>query len=58
MTFIYFANFNNSYAISPISDQMIKGIDVSNWQGNIDYSRSKTKWNRNSIYKSKSGYYI
>ena len=31
-------NFNDSYAITPISEPNYQGIDVSNWQGYIDYA--------------------
>ena len=30
-------NFNVSYALSPISEPIYEGIDVSNWQGYINY---------------------
>ncbi len=39
LTFIFFANFQKSYAITPISDPRYQGIDVSNWQGYIDYAQ-------------------
>lgn len=29
------------YAITPISEPMYEGIDVSNWQGYIDYAKVK-----------------
>ncbi len=39
LTFTFFANFQKSYAITPISDPRYQGIDVSNWQGYIDYAQ-------------------
>ena len=32
---------NKNYAVSPISDDLYKGIDVSAWQGYIDYEKVK-----------------
>lgn len=29
------------YALSPSSNQIYKGIDVSEWQGNIDFAKVK-----------------
>lgn len=37
LTFAFFANSNMSYALSPSGDPTYEGIDVSNWQGYIDY---------------------
>lgn len=36
---LFFANLNITYAITPIADPKFQGIDVSDWQGYIDYSR-------------------
>lgn len=35
--FIFWININCVYAITPISNLSYQGIDVSNWQGYIDY---------------------
>ena len=40
-TFFCFMNIPSTYAISSISDPIYQGIDVSNWQGYIDYARVK-----------------
>lgn len=37
LTFLFFANINMTYALTPSSDPRYQGIDVSNWQGYIDY---------------------
>lgn len=34
--------FNYSYALTPISEPIYNGIDVSNWQGYISYDRVKS----------------
>ena len=36
-TFVFWINVNPTYAITPISNLSYQGIDVSNWQGHIDY---------------------
>ena len=36
---IFFINNNFTYAITPIENPTIQGIDVSDWQGYIDYSQ-------------------
>lgn len=33
------------YALGPSSDVIYQGIDVSVWQGNIDFTRGKSRWN-------------
>ena len=38
---IVLINFNKSYALSPISEPIYEGIDVSNWQGYINYKLVK-----------------
>lgn len=43
------------YALSPSSNVIYQGIDVSNYQGYIDYSQVKQARNRSCIYKIKSG---
>lgn len=37
--FLFFANINMTYAITPSSNPQYQGVDVSNWQGYIDYSK-------------------
>ena len=37
LTFIFFANINMTYAITPSLEPRYQGIDVSDWQGYIDY---------------------
>ncbi len=37
LTFIFFSNINMTYAITPSSEPRYQGIDVSDWQGYIDY---------------------
>ena len=49
---ICFTNINMVYAIVPQQGSQYQGIDVSNWQGYIDYRSSKTRWNRYCIHKS------
>ena len=39
IAFVCFANFNVIYAITPISTPRYQGVDVSNWQGYIDYAQ-------------------
>ena len=41
LSFIFFININKSYAITPISEPKYRGIDVSDWQGYIDYRKVK-----------------
>ena len=38
---IFFININISYAITASSELQYQGIDVSNWQGYIDYNKVK-----------------
>ena len=40
-TFIFWINMNSVLAITPLSNLEYQGIDVSNWQGYIDYSEVK-----------------
>ena len=37
-TFIFWINMNSVFAITPVSNLEYPGIDVSHWQGYIDYS--------------------
>lgn len=37
LAFVFFANINMTYAITPSSEPQYQGVDVSNWQGYIDY---------------------
>ncbi len=41
LTFLVFADINITYALTPSSDPRYEGIDVSNWQGYIDYRQVK-----------------
>lgn len=40
-TMLIFMNVTIAEAVSPISEVIYEGIDVSNWQGNIDYAQVK-----------------
>lgn len=37
LAFIFFANIHMTYAITPSAEPRYQGIDVSDWQGYIDY---------------------
>lgn len=37
LSFLFFADVNVTYALTPSADPRYQGIDVSNWQGHIDY---------------------
>ncbi len=39
ITFLFFTNIHMTYAITPNSNPQYQGIDVSDWQGYIDYRR-------------------
>lgn len=41
VTFLFFMNTGFTYAITPISNDTYEGIDVSNWQGYINYDKVK-----------------
>ena len=41
VTFLFFMNTGFTYAITPVSTDTYEGIDVSNWQGYIDYDKVK-----------------
>lgn len=40
-TMLIFMNVTIAEAVSPISEVIYEGLDVSNWQGNIDYAQVK-----------------
>ena len=40
-TFIFWINMDSVFAITPVSNLEYQGIDVSHWQGYIDYSEVK-----------------
>lgn len=44
-------------SLLPSSDVIYNGLDVSNYQGYIDYAQVKQARNRSCIYKVKSRYY-
>ena len=39
LSFFFYANIDITYAITPISEPTYQGIDVSDWQGYIDYEQ-------------------
>ncbi len=39
ISLIFFVNISQTYAIIPSSDPQYEGIDVSDWQGYIDYAQ-------------------
>ena len=41
LAFLIFADINMTYALTPSADPRCNGIDVSNWQGYIDYRQVK-----------------
>ena len=41
LTFIFFCNIPMTYALTPSAQPQYQGIDVSNWQGYIDYRQVK-----------------
>ncbi len=41
LVFLFFVNNHSSYAITPSNEPRYEGIDVSNWQGYIDYEEVK-----------------
>lgn len=41
LTFTFFTNINMTYALTPNAEPRYQGIDVSNWQGYIDYRQVK-----------------
>ncbi len=42
ITMMIFMNLTITEAVSPISSASYEGLDVSNWQGNIDYAQVKS----------------
>lgn len=42
ISLLFFVNTSMVYALSPSSEPSYQGIDVSDWQGYIDYSRVRT----------------
>lgn len=42
LKFLFFANINMIYAITPNASPQYQGIDVSDWQGYIDYSQVRS----------------
>lgn len=45
LTFMFFVNTNISYAMTPSANPEYQGIDVSNWQGYIDYRQVRESRN-------------
>lgn len=41
-TIVVMLNLSSSYAMAPVSNLVYEGIDVSNWQGYINYSQVKS----------------
>lgn len=41
VSFLFFVNINMTYALTPSANPQYKGIDVSNWQGYINYAQVK-----------------
>ena len=39
LTFFFFADSNIAYALTPSANPEYEGIDVSDWQGYIDYKQ-------------------
>lgn len=39
LTFLFFVNINMTYALTPSSEPKYQGVDVSDWQGYIDYQQ-------------------
>ncbi len=39
LAFVFFVNINMTYAITPSSNPQYQGVDVSDWQGYIDYGQ-------------------
>ena len=40
-TIVVMLNLSSTYSMTPVSNLVYEGIDVSNWQRYIDYSRVK-----------------
>lgn len=52
---MFFANVHITYAITPITDPKYQGIDVSNWQGYIDYAKVRQSGIQVVYIKSSQG---
>ncbi len=52
---LFVINTNPSYAVTPLSSPNYQGIDVSNWQGNIDYTKVKADGIQIVYIKSSQG---
>lgn len=55
LAFIFFANINMTYAITPSSNPQYEGVDVSDWQGYIDYSQVRASGIEVVYIKSSQG---
>ena len=55
ITMMFFVNVNMTYALTPSSEEQYQGIDVSDWQGYIDYSRVKSSGIEIVYIKSSQG---
>ena len=55
ITMMFFVNVNMEYALTPSSEEQYQGIDVSDWQGYIDYSRVKSSGIEIVYIKSSQG---
>lgn len=55
LAFVFFANINMTYAITPSSNPQYQGIDVSDWQGYIDYSQVRASGIEVVYIKSSQG---
>lgn len=55
LTFVFFANINATYALTPSSDPQYQGIDVSDWQGYIDYRQVRESGIQVVYIKSSQG---
>lgn len=55
LAFLFFANINMTYAITPSSEPQYQGIDVSDWQGYIDYNQVRASGIEVVYIKSSQG---
>ena len=55
ITIMFFVNVNITYALTPSSEEVYQGIDVSDWQGYIDYGRVKSSGIEIVYIKSSQG---
>ncbi len=58
VTFLFFVNINMTYALTPSSEPRYQGIDVSNWQGYIDYAQVRASGIEVVYMKSSQGSHI